>query len=80
MWDLLQAALELFEAITGPVSDTLKDHARAEMLPEYRAFKQAQQAQRNSVGFDGPQQQTQLPVTTRRKSKRTRRPTIPPHP
>ena len=78
MWDFLQAALEFLEAISGPVSDTLKDHVRA-VLPEYRAFKQAQQAQRNSVGFDSPQQQAQPSVPTEENQTRTRRLVIPPH-
>lgn len=76
MWDFLVAALELLGTITGPDTDALKSHTRAELLPEYRAFKQAQ---RNTVGFDSPHQQTRRPATPRRTSKRTRPPAIPPH-
>jgi hypothetical protein len=78
MWDLLVAILEVFMD-SSIDTDALKGHARAEMLPEYRDFKQAQQVQRDAAEAAHTPTQKKRPATRRRMSKRTRRTAIPPH-
>jgi hypothetical protein len=79
MWDFLVAILELFMD-SCMVTDALKGHARADLLPEYRDFKQAQQVECDAAQAARTPTPMKRPATHRRMSKRTRRPAIPPRP
>lgn len=79
MWDLLVAILELFRD-SSMVTDELKGHARADLLPEYRDFKQAQQVECGAAEAARTPTPMKRPAPRRRMSKRTRRPATPPHP
>ena len=86
MWDslvaILVAILEVFMD-SSIDTDALKPHARADLLLEYRDFKQAQQveqAQRAAAEAEPTPTPMKRPATHRRMSKRTRRPAIPPRP
>jgi hypothetical protein len=81
MWGLLVAILEVLMAIDTD-ADAMKPHARADLLPDYRAFKQAQQVeQAQSAAAEAEPTPTSMkrPATRRRMSKRTRRTAAHPH-
>lgn len=71
MWDLLVAILELF--IDSSIdTGAPKGHKRADLLPEYRDFKQSQQVECDAAQAAHTPTPMKRLATRRRMSKRTR--------
>ena len=78
MWDLLVAILEVFMDISIDIK-VPKRRAQADLPPESRDVKQAQQAQCDVTELADTPTPMKRPATVRRMAKRTRRTAIPPH-